>query len=352
MLTPKIAIVILNWNGAADTLECLRSVCGIEYSNFEILVVDNGSTDGSVEAIRQYNPSIRIIETGGNLGYAAGNNVGIRVALKDGSDFVLLLNNDTIVDSALVKKFVVAAGTIPNAGILGAKIYFYSEKKKISYAGGKWKNIFSGCTHIGEGVLDDGQSFNRVDETDFVTGCALFIRREVIEAIGLLDERFFLTFEDTDWYYRARRRGYQCIFVPSSIVWHKVAASFAGENSPLRVYFSSRNRLLWAEKHLNWLQRVGLHVQTYGVMAKHFLHPIFSTGEPINPKRRYWEFMGGLRSPLNKARLFGVRDFWLRRFGNCPDEIRKLNLQWIKTYKMKKSLEGKRPLNAKMHVQA
>src|SRR5437667_353730 len=166
---PSVWIVILNWNGLSDTLGCLESLQHLHYAAHRIVVVDNGSTDGSAEALRRTRsqPPIEIIEAGRNLGYAGGNNLGIRYALDHGADFILVLNNDTTVDPML------------------------------------------------------------------------------------LDERFFLVYEDSDWCFRARRAGFECVTVPTARVWHKIGTSFGSEASPLRTYFSTRNKLLWAEKHVS-----------------------------------------------------------------------------------------------------
>ena len=136
---PRVAVIVLNWNGREDTLECLRSIRSIAYSNFGVIVVDNGSTDGSVAAIRASQPSVEVIDTGENLGFAGGNNVGIRRALELGADYVLLLNNDTVVDPGLLRAFVAAAALHPEAGAFGAKIYFHSEPTRIWYAGARWE---------------------------------------------------------------------------------------------------------------------------------------------------------------------------------------------------------------------
>jgi len=147
----------------------------------------------------------------------------------------------------------------------------------------------------------------------------------------LLDERFFLVFEDSDWCYRAKAKGYKCIFVPTALVWHKVAASFAGEESPLRTYFRFRNCLLWSEKNLGWIARGRVHLRVYSGFNDRFIRPLrahHGTGEP-SLRRLYWTLKGSLRSPLNQAWLCALRDYWLRRFGNCPSKIYQLNKIWL-----------------------
>jgi GT2 family glycosyltransferase len=174
MKYPKISIIVLNWNGKIDTLECLQSVYRIDYTNFDVIVVDNGSSDDSVQAIRDSFPEVTVLETNENLGFAGGNNVGIRYALKNGADYIFLLNNDTIVDPRILKQFIEVSKSIDDRGILGAKIYYYNEPEKIWYAGAKWVDKSSQCDHLGEGKIDDGISFNTITETGYACGCATF----------------------------------------------------------------------------------------------------------------------------------------------------------------------------------
>ena len=212
MYHPKIIIIVLNWNGRDDTLECIDSIQQIDYPDFSTVVVDNGSSDDSVNSIKKRFPDVIVLETGENLGFAAGNNVGMRYALEHGADFILLLNNDTVVDSQLLKNFMKAAESVRDGGIFGAKIYYFTEPDKIWYAGGKWIEKTQCFDHVGLNETDNGTAFNAITETDYACGCALLVRAEVLKNIGLLDERFFLIFEETDLCYRGKRAGIQVLF--------------------------------------------------------------------------------------------------------------------------------------------
>jgi hypothetical protein len=327
---PLVSVIVLNWNGREDTLECLESVLNIDYSAFEIIVVDNGSKDGSVDAIRRRYPEIDVIETGKNLGYAEGNNVGIREALNRSASFVFLLNNDTIVDSQILRKFVNVARDNPDAGVLAARIYYKAEPQRIQYAGAEWIEGESNFIHIGRDKTDAEMEQEAVNETAYASGCAMFFRAEVVHKVGFLDSRFFLTFEETDWCYRARHAGYRCLVVSDAKVWHKGSASFGGEESPLYLYFYTRNRLLWAERHLdfvNWLR-----------VLKRTLKEVFplELGYPAltgkSARQFYWgalEWSRLLRSlwrePGRKAMRCAVRDYVSRRFFDCDPVIRVLN---------------------------
>ena len=255
---PRVFVIILNWNGRDDTLECIASIKEIDYSNYEIVVVDNGSVDDSVQAISKQYPEIMLLQTGENLGYAGGNNIGVNWALEKNADFILLLNNDTIVARNLLSSFVNAANQLPSGSILGAKIYFYDKPNTLWFAGARWRKESNCFEHIGCGQLD-GIEFNHKIEVDYITGCALFADAVTFKEIGLLDEAFFLTYEETDWCYRAREKGHKCIVIPEAKLWHKVSSSFGGADSPLVNYFMTRNKLHWAKKHLTLLTRIKLH---------------------------------------------------------------------------------------------
>lgn len=327
----RVAVVVLNWNGKADTLECLKSIQQIDYPFFEVVVVDNGSQDGSIEAIRESFPDVMLLATGKNLGYAGGNNVGIRYALDHSADYVLLLNNDTVVDSNLLTAFYQASMDVPDAGVFGAKIYFYTRPTRLWYAGALWRKDIMRFEHVGFDK-EDGPQFSDLVETDYVTGCALFARAEVFRNIGLLDEDYFLTYEETDWCYRARAAGFRNMYVPSAMLWHKISVSFGGAESPLTNYFMTRNHLLWGSRHLGLRERFSLHYG-YWHLIRDAILPSFSVSvaEQTFLTRLLWSFSSWVKdtrrniaNPRNKAVLLGLRDYYLRRFGDCPPAVRSL----------------------------
>lgn len=328
---PKVAVVVLNWNGKQDTLECLESIGKLDYPNYQTVVVDNGSTDDSVDAIRTKFPNVFVLQTGANLGYAGGNNVGIKWALNNGADHILLLNNDTAIDPKLLSAFVEAAQTIPNAGVFGAKIYFHDQPDVLWFAGGRWLPNAMRLEHIGYGQKD-GDEFEQYRECDYVTGCALLVSADVFRKVGLLDEDFFLTYEETDWCYRARNNGYRCIVVPRAKLWHKISVSFGGSGSPLQKYFMTRNKLLWGQKYLSKDARRALHRQSWE-LTRAILVPRFPrlNASGSYPKRLLWAALTwyktvrrNLNDRVNKAVLYAFRDYYFRRFGDCPHAIRQL----------------------------
>jgi len=261
LTNPKVAIIILNWNGSKDTIECVDSVKNIDYPNFEILIVDNGSTDGSQDLFRIKYPSIAMIENRRNLGFAEGNNVGIKHALKKGTDYVLLLNNDTIVARDFLDKLVDHAKKDSKTGIFGPKIYWHNEPNRIQSVGASinlWgsKDLIS--LWNGKDLLiwkrdryypiDKGQ-FEDVREVETLSGAALLVKKEVIEKTGFLWNEYFASFEDTDWCLRARREGYKVVVVPTSKIWHKTGSATRG-NEGIAFYYQTRNRFLFAKRCL------------------------------------------------------------------------------------------------------
>jgi GT2 family glycosyltransferase len=246
-MPPRTAVIVLNWNNKADTIDCLRSLEGVRYPGFEAVVVDNGSTDGSAVAIREAFPGVRIIETGKNLGFAGGNNAGIRDALALGFDYVLLLNNDTIVSPAFLEELVCAGESDPAIGIVGPRIYYYSEPERIWYAGGTVNYWTGRLEHVGFKDLD-GEKYGMAGETAMVTGCAMLIKRSVLEKIGLLYEPMFLYFEDSDFCARAARAGFRLAYAPSAKIWHKVSST-TSKLKGVQAYYNIRNWLLFMRRN-------------------------------------------------------------------------------------------------------
>jgi GT2 family glycosyltransferase len=250
MHNPKVAIIILNWNGKEDTIECLESVKEITYLNYEILLVDNGSTDGSIECFRERYPGMEIIENTENLGFAEGNNVGIRRAMDEGADYVLLLNNDTVVDKEFLGWLVKVAESDPKIGFVGPKVYYYDycgRKDVLNFAGGKL-NIWKGISyHIGKNEIDNGQ-YNEIKKVDFVEGSCLLVKNKTIQKIGLLDSVYFTYWEENDWCMKGFKAGYYAVFAPIAKIWHKVAASNKGKKN---IYYLTRNRFWFMKRYAN-----------------------------------------------------------------------------------------------------
>ena len=252
---PLVSIIIVNWNGTNDTIECVESLRNINYPSYNIVIVDNGSLPDEVTALHENldKDSYTIIEVKKNLGFANANNIGIMVAIRNGAKFILLLNNDTVVDKNFLMELILAAGKDPRKGILGPKMYFYHDKSRLWYAGGKL-NMYLGHKTEGLSKLDVGK-FDSIRQTDYVAGACMLIRKEVFNAAGFLPREYFLAWEDIDFCVAARRNGYQCLVVPKSIIWHKASASFKRQNLNYRqVFFGFRNRVIMRYKFLSMPQ--------------------------------------------------------------------------------------------------
>lgn len=328
-MNSRIAVIVLNWNGREDTAECLSSVLKDEYRNFSAIVVDNGSIDGSVQAIRQAFPEVVVLETGKNLGYAGGNNVGIRWALDNGFDGIFLLNNDTTIEPGCLGALASAHRRSQGKVIYGAKIYYFGSDRKLWFAGGRWNADTLAFEHVGIGE-QDSEDYSKERSYDYMTGCAIYASAEVFRRVGLLDETFFLTYEETDWCYRAREQGYECRLLPEAKVWHKVSASFGGAESPLVRYFMVRNKLLWAKRHLAFKERLAIHREVLQTGLR-ILFPkvLFRRSAGGMVPRLDWavetwrkDQKRSLSDPHNRSTLMAIRDYYLGRFGDCPPEVR------------------------------
>lgn len=257
-MTPKVSIITLNWNSSLVTRECISSLLNIDYPNYDIILVDNNSGDNSVAAIKDEFPGIILLKNSENLGFAGGNNVGIRHALKNMAEYVLILNNDTVVEKSFLSEMIRTAAADERYGIVTCKMYYYDDPERIWYAGGTINRLTLKARHSESGRSDtDGSIHAR--EVSFVTGCCMLVRRSLIEATGMLDESFFTYAEDLDWSLRASKAGFKLIYVPSAKIWHRVGFSVrkntlsgaGGTSTPLQYYLVNRNRIFVLRKHGN-----------------------------------------------------------------------------------------------------
>ena len=324
MNIPKITIIILNWNGKDDTLTCLSSVTNINYPNYALLLVDNGSSDGSIDAICSQFPDVAIIATGKNLGYAGGNNVGIKAALERDTDYLLILNNDTQVDPNLLTRLYEATDRHPPDTVFGPRIFYTSQPDEIWFSSARWNSNKLAYDFIGQGQKESDLPEGDI-ESDYICGAGLFCSAALMRKVGLFEERFYLVYEESDRCQRARRLGSHCVTVADAKIWHAVASAFGSEESPLRTYFSTRNKLLWAERNLSKLD----HFKLLRNSLRVFVPRIRINADSATPfyKRLLWAFAGSTRhwsNPVIRAKQLGVRDYILRRFGDCPDSVRLL----------------------------
>jgi len=249
---PEVAIIVVNWNRVQDVLECLDSVKKIQYPNFQVIVVDNASSDGSVAAIRQKFPEVCLIESKENMGFVEGNNIGLKTAAAQGAAYALLLNNDTLVAPDFLGCLIDVAESDPKIAVVGPTIYYAGSaghpvegSPNIVWSAGGAIDRKRGTTRmLGLDEDDSGQFGQQPRLVDFVTGCALLVKMAVLAETGLLDARFFAYYEETEWCVRIRSKGYHILHVPGSKIWHKIARDERSASANVR-YYMTRNRLLF-----------------------------------------------------------------------------------------------------------
>jgi GT2 family glycosyltransferase len=299
----SVLVIVLCHNGVELTMACLGSLRRQTYGGARVLVVDNASRDGTPQAVRERFPEVVVIEAGANLGFAAGNNLGLRYACAEGYTYALLLNNDTEVAADLVERLVAACEANPRVGVAGPRICYYDRPGTIWSAGGAidWGR---GTTAMLGLDMPDGPPFDQPAEVAFVTGCALLVRREVLEQVGLIDERFGMYYEEAEWCVRIGRAGWRIIYAPEGRLLHKIRPELQSL-SPRVLYYMTRNRLLF--------------LRLTGAPARAWLHA--AVGQDLRTwcswgLRRRWRGRGPQRAALRTA----WRDFLLGRFGMAPQE--------------------------------
>ena len=295
---PKIFVNLITFNDSTSTNECLRSLEKLNKKGFElfVVVVDNGSKE-RFEVKREYSFNLKILYSEDNLGFSGGQNYGIKYALEENADYIVVLNNDTVTDENLIVELL-GSFDDPKIGVVCPKIYFakgyeyhkdrYAEKdlgKIFWYAGGviDWKNVFG--NHRGVDEVDKGQ-YNLRGETEVATGCCMMVGREIFEKVGMFDENFFLYYEDADLSMRLKKQGFMIIYEPKAILWHKNAVA-TGSGSPLQDYYITRNRLVFGFRYAKPRVKVALFRESLKIL--------------INGRK--WQ-------------KTGVRDFYLRKLGN------------------------------------
>lgn len=244
-MQPRVGVIVLNWNNTEDTLECLASVLESTYRGIIVWLVDNASDDDPTHVVAEKFPQVHVARQATNLGYAGGNNEGIRLALAAGVDYVLILNNDVVVAPDMIAHLVRVAQAHPDAGFITPTILVAGGGDRIYWDGGTidWS---SGDVHHDSSRLP---TVDGVTESEWSNGCAPLVRAGTIRDIGLMDERLFLYYEDVDWSARATARGWRHIVVARARCWHKVSASTGGISAPRSRFYFARNRYLVLQRH-------------------------------------------------------------------------------------------------------
>lgn len=267
----KVSIILLNYKGAEDTIACLKSLLKISYAKYDIVIVDNASPDDSVERIEEYFKSMAageytffrspeeamqssqpqstftLLQTGHNGGYGYGNNVGIKYALKNGADYVLLLNNDTVVDPGFIEPIVQMCEEDKSIGIASGQIFYFDHPDIFWFNGGTFSKCTGKVTHIDYGKKNTGQK--PLGNSTFITGCLWLVPKYVFEKVGLINEKYFMYVEDVEFSQRIVSKGYCLKVTPHCRIWHKVGSSSAAELTEFSMYWMTRNRLSYMAEH-------------------------------------------------------------------------------------------------------
>jgi len=302
--TTNLTVIVLNWNSHEMTSDCIRSLQTTTGPDVQILIVDNGSTDGSVEILRREFPQITVLPQGRNLGFAAGCNVGMRHALAHDAKYVLLLNNDTVAVPDLICEMLAAIEGDARIAAVCPKIYFADQPELLWYAGADFSLWTGTSKHRGWKEVDRGQ-YDQHQEISQATGCAMLVRCSALREVGLLDEQFWAYAEDLDWSVRFLKRGYRLAFSPKARVWHRCGAtavkSMGAGSQAIRQFLSTRNMVFVGRKHLRWWQ-----IPT-SIICFVFNHIAFYTLLRLwqHDFRALWAIYGGLghglRTSLNSG---------------------------------------------------
>ena len=244
---PPVTLIIVAWNQLEKTLDCLKTVVALDYPDFRVLLVDNGSEPPLAPAISARFPDVMMLRLPANLGFAGGYNAGLRRALESDSRYFLLLNNDTLLRPDVLTKLVAEIEQAADVGLVTAKIYYAADPQRIWTVGANL-NVFLDLKDGGAGQIDTGQ-WDDPRDIDFAPFCALLIRRDVIEEVGLLDEEFFLYYEDMDYCRRTKAAGWRVRLCPAAHVLHDVSASSGGRDSPMERYWMAQSSGRYFRKH-------------------------------------------------------------------------------------------------------
>lgn len=295
MSSPRVAAIVLNYNGREVTLQALASLSAMDYPAYDLVVVDNGSTDGSYQAVARAFPRVIQVRTEENLGPAGGANLGMRWALARGHDYLLILNNDIEVAPDFLMQLVEVAESAPDVGIVGPKGYYFWDRQRIWSAGGRLPFREAATKERGQGQIDRGQ-FDRDAEVDYVNGCAMLVRRRVVEEIGLWDPVFHLSVEDADFCMRAKQAGYRCFYAHRARLWHMVSTSTGGYKAP-KTFQTGRSTAIFFRRYGSGWQKLKAWAWVAAALPPAFVRELVrgNAGAVVAKARG---FLAGLRAEI------------------------------------------------------
>lgn len=341
MAYPRVAIIIINWNGWKDTLECLESLYQINYPNYDVILIDNNSEDTSIEKIKDYcegkikvqseffdpygkpiklfqyknsefesseikdidkfsissSRRLILIKNDKNYGFAEGNNIGMRYAIKElNPDYILLLNNDTVVNNVFLTEMVSVAESDDQIGFVGPKVYIYHKKNILQVAGGSEVDLKHGeVSEMAYHYADEGE-YDHYFEPDFIGGTCMLVKMKVIKNVGLLDPNYFMYWEDADWCFRGLKYGYKSAYAFKSKIWHKYGAS---SRNPFKIYYFTRNRIYFMKKNITRAQFIQFSLFLAAVTLYKSLIQLFRFRDYEMSNAFFKGFVDGLKISLS-----------------------------------------------------
>lgn len=254
-MTKTVAIILVNWKQYAVTADCIRSLQQVMGIKYDIILIDNKSEDNSAEMFNRHFPEIRLIEANANLGFAGGNNLGIAYAVRENYDYIMLLNNDTIVEPDFLTPLISYMEQHPDTGVIQPLIYFQHDRSLV-WNGGSYYNRWLSRAHTPGYNKRLQPNSTSLQEVDWVTGCAFFTRASIFQELGMLNDRFFMYYEDVDLSFRIKKAGYRLMYQPESIIYHIAGRSGKeaekrkeGFIHPITHYYNLRNRIWMVRKY-------------------------------------------------------------------------------------------------------
>lgn len=322
----KVAVIVLNWNGLKDTIECLNSVLKSSWDDHRIYMVDNDSRENEGDLIASMYAGVKVLQQQENQGFCGGNNIAIREALREGAEYILLLNNDTVVPADMIRVLVEGFEKLPDAGAVSPLILDLSDQhQRVQFSGARWIRNRASFTLLAAGNDYKSLLLQQPYETEFACGCCLLTHASVIEKAGLLDERYFAYYDEADWCRRLTRHGYKSYMIPQTAVYHSVLRS--NTLSHVALYLLSRNRLLWIRENLSFTEKI---VSWKPVIKEGLWHSFNSFG---------WKRKAIYTKRESKAFLRGYKDFFRGRFGRWEGKTERLLFGPDINRKNKKSIE-------------
>jgi GT2 family glycosyltransferase len=305
---PVVGVILLNWNGLRDTQECVQSLLESSYSSLEIYIVDNASLNNEAETLKHQFPDVHVLPQTQNLGFCKGNNVGISKAVEDGAEYILVLNNDTIVPADTVDKLVSTFVEMPHAGAISPVILVHPSEEQVWFARAEW-DYSRAQFSLNPEKSNYAELKNKATwRSEFAVGCCLLTSSKIFTEVGLLDERYFAYYDEADWCSRLEKKGYLSFVTSSTLIYHKVSQSTPG---PVSTYLMARNRLLWMKENLSFYNRM----RSFTYLGKEFIWHILNNWGIVK---------GGYTRQHSKAFLWGWLDFRLGRFGHWGKKVQQV----------------------------